>query len=185
MPVPSTPTMTSEPLSDDTELDSVDSGPKSRKRKARSVLRPKSSKSAKKAMRRRSNVDEAHNVEEHDTSDNAEEKNYHVRKGDIAKHPSPMLPAAQGQISESKAHPKARTKKPGDLECMGEPLPSFYETRGLTDTWKCPYSVCNVTYQHAKSTQSIERIKNHFVNAHASNAEDLVNQELRPWISAE
>ena len=63
------------------------------------------------------------------------------------------------------------------------PLPSYYEPHGPGDTWQCPYDGCVYKVWDARKPASVEMIKKHFVTTHASNAEDLIYQESKPWVS--
>lgn len=65
------------------------------------------------------------------------------------------------------------------------PIPSYYEPHGSGDTWMCPYQACSYQVWNAREAPSIQMIKEHFVETHASNAEDLVYEERRPWVSVE
>jgi len=65
------------------------------------------------------------------------------------------------------------------------PIPSYYKFYDPGDAWTCPYQTCSYQVWDAREAASIEMIKEHFVETHASNAEDLVYEERRPWVSIE
>lgn len=152
-----------------------------RKRKRESILRPKSNKAAKKYASRQ----QGSRAREEEGSDD-----------DVELDDAPIVSAAHG--IDTKILPptlpnrpeavKASVKIPKETiwaDSSNNPLPSYYEPRGPGDTWTCPYDGCLYQVWDARDTFSIDMIKDHFVDIHASNAESLVNQESRPWASVE
>ena len=89
------------------------------------------------------------------------------------------------QLTKDRQTTALRGLQRTESRTMQNPLPSYYEPRGHGDTWSCPYDGCNRLVWNARDAESIEMIKLHFVEFHANNAEDLINQESRPWVSVE
>ena len=158
-------------------------------RKRKSNLRPKSNKSAKKGTGRRepvrsdqkeqqSNVNGAHNSQTPTAESSIEENS--TPQSDVlsAPHVTPLVLTGQkNSLRKKEGAPQ--------MTFVQEPLPSYYVPRGPGDTWICPYDGCNQRVYQAKEAYAVQMIKNHFAKIHAGKAEDLINQEARPWISAE
>ena len=168
---------------EDDDMDSISS----HQRKA--GLRPKSSKASKKFMGRYRNnlsVKEEWLYQANDAED----------PGDIGEDDEvPVSPTVSMKNGVTNGTTNGTTKKPQLAEnspkksvwstSAGDPLPSYYEPRGPGDTWTCPYDGCLHQVWAARDSSSVDMITDHFVKTHASNAEDLINQESRPWVSVE
>ncbi|MCJ1281584.1 hypothetical protein MMC26_000904 [Xylographa opegraphella] len=168
---------------EDDELDSVSGHHR------KSVLRPKSSKASKKFMGRHRNslsIKEEWLYQGNDAEDS----------GDIGEDvEAPVSPTMSMKNGVTNGTPNGTTKKPQLTEkspkksewatTTGDPFPSYYEPRGPGDTWTCPYDGCVHQVWAARDPSSVNMIKDHFVTTHAGSAEDLINQESRPWVSVE
>ncbi|MCJ1431310.1 hypothetical protein MMC27_000661 [Xylographa pallens] len=172
---------------EDDDIDSISS------HQRKSVLRPKSSKASKKFMGRHRNslsikeewLYQGNDAE--DPDDIGEDDEVPV---------SPTMSMKNGLTNGvTNGTTNGTTKKPQLTEnnskksewstITGDPLPSYYEPRGPGDTWTCPYDGCVHQVWDARASSSVDMIKDHFVKTHAGNAEDLINQESRPWVSVE
>ncbi|MCJ1403731.1 hypothetical protein MMC11_006954 [Xylographa trunciseda] len=168
------------------EDDDIDSGTNHHRK---SGLRPKSNKASKKFMGRQRN--------------NLSMKEEWLYQGNDAEDPdsveedeqAPVSPTLSMKNGLTNGSTNGTTKKPHLTENSpkksewstgtGDPLPSYYEPRGPGDTWTCPYDGCVHQVWAARDPSSVDMIKDHFVKTHAGNAEDLINQESRPWVSVE
>ncbi|MCJ1376958.1 hypothetical protein MMC17_000048 [Xylographa soralifera] len=168
---------------EDDDMDSVSS------HQQKSVLRPRSSKASKKFMGRQRNslsikeewLYQGNDAE--DPDDVGEDEQVPV---------SPTMSMknglTNGTTNGTTKKPQLTANSPKKSEWStntGDPLPSYYEPRGPGDTWTCPYDGCVHQVWAARDSSSVDMIKDHFVKTHAGNAEDLINQESRPWVSVD
>ena len=163
------------------EDDDMDSG-SSHQRK--SILRPRSSKASKKFMSRHRNslsLKEEWLYQGNDSED----------LDGNEEHDCMVVPPATGiknGITNGTTNRYADKDSPKTSEwsnSTGGPLPSYYEPQGDGENWTCPYDGCMHKVWAARESSSLDMIKDHFVETHAGNAEDLIYQESRPWVSVE
>ena len=159
-----------------------------KKHKRHSILRPKSNKASKKSMNRRHSLRSQHGDQENDDDVDARDSDFGTEDNGLTPntttyaYPATRLAGAQPTTNKT---PTQLSAKPLWSDHTNHPLPSYYEPHGPGDTWQCPYDGCVYKVWDARNPSSIEMIKNHFVKTHASNAEDLIYQESRPWVSVE
>ena len=139
--------------------------------KRRSLLRPRSEKSSKKFTRSKGYLQ--------NTEVDSEEED----------SPDPEIGTTLRFETKNTGSEKTRTQsveQPKDFHRLGNDiLPSYYEPRGPGDTWTCPYDGCNHQVWKAKEPKSIELIKIHFNESHLEGAEEIINQECKPWVSVD
>ena len=148
------------------------------RRKRKSGLRLKSTKSSKAATRKHFPQPYIQNKTSYiNLSDDAVEMDEGLS---MVTQPQNLDPLAQ-RTKRITPQDIGKTK----LRSGSNPLPSYYEPRGHGDKWECPFDGCNRQVWNARDAESVEMIKLHFVEFHASNAQDLIHQESRPWVSVE
>ena len=157
-------------------------------RKRKSNLRPRSNEYAKKSTGRLQSLRAS---EEEQGNEDDEAQGAQIRmEGSIpnrkrSDYADVFLPPPTALPLKAQKKTPQKMEKEAHVKVANNPLPSYYEPRGPGDTWICPYDGCNKRVYQAKETYAVEMIKDHFVKTHANNAEDLINQESRPWTSAE
>ncbi|KAL9123356.1 MAG: hypothetical protein Q9187_000083 [Circinaria calcarea] len=62
-------------------------------------------------------------------------------------------------------------------------LPKYFEPRDHGDTWDCSFDKCNHKVWQARQPDSVEMMKQHFLIVHKGDAQHLIDQERRPWLS--
>ena len=162
------------------EEDAKPATSKSTNHKRKGILRPRNSQASKKFMSRKESLRSAKQGQttpnedvEGDSDDSAH---------DLAEPPFPpqdpneSTPMVKNSVVDN-------WRGDADTTVVDQPLPSYYEPRGPGDTWTCPYDGCNLKVWEARTPASVAMIKEHFGKTHAGQAETLVNQESRPWVS--
>lgn len=174
-------------LAENEENDSVyPSNPHKRK----SVLRPKSDKASKKFIGSRQSVRSGTRNEVHQ-GDDLERlgSNECVEQASVVERSNGNgqgFPFDMTDVAILKAQvPRTSPKTSIWSTIAGEILPSYYEPRGYGDVWSCPYDACVHRVYDARHSASVDLIKEHFVKTHAGNAQHLIAQESRPWVSVE
>lgn len=152
-----------------------------RKATRQSILRPKSTQASKKFSNR----------QEPPCSSNKD----HSDGDDLSLDSSTDLGTSRGLLIPVLTTPKLLLDTCGtthraealkfDLPPVITPLPSYYHLSGPGDSWTCPFDGCNHNIYDARTPESIDMIESHFIKIHAGNAEDLINQESRPWASVD
>ena len=154
--------------------------------KRESILRPRSNRASKKFMSRRENTRSA-SKKEASQNDEIEDGDSCIRVVDnleLATQPEPTR-SLPPQIKK-KTKKVAQSSKHGVWSNDAKtPLPAYYEPRGPGDTWICPYDGCMRKVWDARGAASVEMIKDHWVKTHANDAESLISEESRPWVSVE
>ena len=175
-----------EPEEDD---DVMDLDPKTRNRK--SMLRPKSSKSSKKAISRKESLLSIKKGERHSETDDGEEGELLIRdENDADAKRVDLDPVSQRSPDPTTIPNRDDThSKPREqfrVKMMNHTIPS-YEPQGPGDAWTCAFDGCNYKVYQARALASKEMIKAHFID-HAEKAQeqlDLIQNESRPYLSVQ
>lgn len=153
------------------------SKPRSRKRK--SILQPKGGKFAQKAAYRKQTLRSNTRIWSQSTggiekfSSSGEDEEASIARDEVS------LP----RVMSSQSKPQDTVQQRVEDKAIGAPLPSYYEPRGYGETWICPYDGCYHKVPNTRDVASVNAIKDHFVANHAGTAQELINQESRPWVS--
>ena len=161
---------------DMSEADRI-SEPRGRKRK--SILQPKGGKFAQKAAYRKQTLRSNTRIWLQ-SIDDIEDSSSSGEDEEVYTAPDEMSLA---RIMPSPTRPQDKVQQRVQDKAIGAPLPSYYEPRGYGETWICPYDGCYHKVPNARDITSVNAIKDHFVADHAGAAQELINQESRPWVS--
>jgi hypothetical protein len=169
---------------DDLAVATLSGTPKKKKRK--SILRPKSNKASKKFTSRQGRLKTSAKAissnEDSEASGSSIEEDQNPAIARILSSP----PKTANRVSKPSGEFHGQNaQKAAERRTVANLLPSYYEPRGPGDTWICAYDGCNHQVYDARAPESVELIKKHFIKSHEENAEDLINQESRPWASVD
>jgi hypothetical protein len=161
------------PMDDDEPEEQLSRNPP-RKGKRKSMLRPRGTTASKKSRALQVNQQAEPDPTSSDSDNSVEDAN----SSSVA-----YVMSSPGAHMDDRAPKSGQT---GDTLAQSEgkvPLPSYYEPRGPGDTWTCPYDGCDHQVWDARAAESIKMISDHFEKVHEGAAEEVVNQESRPWVS--
>ena len=152
--------------------------------KRKGALRPKSTQASKKFITRKESLRSARRTQQ-DQQEDFDDPDNSISESATSStsHKRSTSQASRSQTETSRGITPAQSQAPVELQPADQPLPSYYEPHGPGDTWTCPYDGCNQKVWEARAPTSVSMIKEHFNKTHAGQAEALVNQETRPWVS--
>ena len=153
--------------------------------KRKGALRPRSNQASKKFLRRKEGLRSATRTQQ-DQQEDVDDSENPTSEPAASSSTSRKQSSSRGSRSQTDASQKiavTETQAFVESQATDQPLPSYYEPHGPGDTWTCPYDGCNQKVWEARAATSVSMIKEHFIRTHAGQAEALVNQETRPWVS--
>ena len=153
--------------------------------KRKGALRPRSNQASKKFITRKESLRSATRTQQdrqEDVDDSENSASEPAASSSTSRNQSTSR-ASRSQTDAPRKNAMAETQALVEPQPADQPLPSYYEPHGPGDTWTCPYDGCNQKVWEARARTSVSMIKEHFIKTHAGQAEALVNQETRPWVS--